>query len=130
MGSKTKNEDNLIHVKLEYTEAVQSKKDILGTQRDLLEVMKSIKRYHLMRLQEMKMKELLYKKLKEFKLNLNKLNKSFPNIKLPSIIHHDDSQAKTRETVRKIKEIAGKDLQSSDLERELADIQKKLKELE
>ena len=124
-----KKEENLIHIKLEYIEAVQSKKDILGTQRDLIEVLKTLKRYHIIRIQEMKMKELLLKKMKELKVNLNKMNQVFPKIKLPSIIDHD-SDSETKETIKKIKEIQGKDLKQNDLERELSDIQRKLKELE
>ncbi len=125
----TKQEEKLIHIKLEYPEGVQSKKDVLGTQRDLLEVLKSLKRYHLIRMQEIKAKEILYKKIKALKADMNKLNTSFPKIKLPEIITHDENYEDKKE-IRKIKDISGKDTKSSDIERELADIQKRLKELE
>jgi len=124
----TKQEEKLIHIKLENSEAVQSKKDILGTQRDLLEVLKSLKRYHLIRMQELKVKEILYKKLKLLKTNINKLNVSFPKIKIPEIISHDEDY-KEKKQLKKIKEISGKDKKQTDLEKEIADIQKRLSEL-
>lgn len=119
---------NLIHVKLNYDEAVRSKVDILGTQKNLLEVMKALKRYHMIRIQEMKLKELLYKTLKSLKLNINRLNKSMPAIKIPKIIEHEHKE-NIKTTSKKIKEIAGRNLQNSDLEKELFEIQKKLQEL-
>ena len=75
------------------------------------------------------MKELLYKNLKALKLNINKLNKDFPDIKIPKIIkyHPEEGQG---ETSKKTKSIAGKDMNNYDIERELAELQKKLKELE
>lgn len=124
-----KKEENLIHIKLEYLEAVQSKRDILGTQRDLIEVLKMIKRYHIIRIQELKVKELLLKKIKELKLNLNKMNQAFPKIKIPNIIQQD-SHSEQKEMTKKIKEISGKNVKGDNLEKELADIQKKLRELE
>lgn len=126
-----KQEEKLIHIKLENSEAVQSKKDILGTQKDLLEVLKTLKRYHLLRMQELKIKEILYKKLKSLKTNINKLNTSMPKIKIPEIISHekDYEDVKENRELKKIKEISGKDKKQTDLEREIADIQKRLSEL-
>jgi hypothetical protein len=124
-----KQEEKLIHIKLEYSEAVQSKKDVLGTQRDLLEVLKTLKRYHLIRMQELKTKELLYKKIKELKTSINKLNTSMPKIKIPEIIKHD-SDYEERKELKKTKQTLGKDLKQTDLEKELAEIQKKLQQLE
>lgn len=129
--AKSTSEEKLIHIKLDYSEAVQSKKDILGTQRDLLEVLKNLKRYHLIRTQELKIKLMLYKKIKELKTSINKLNVSFPKIKIPDIIKHDEDfkNRKEEREMKKIKEISGKDMKQSDLEKELADIQKRLQEL-
>lgn len=124
----TKQEEKIIHIKLEYSEAVQSKKDILGTQKDLIEVLKTLKRYHLIRLQELKTKELLYKKIKALKININKLNTSMPKIKIPKIISHDEDYEDKKE-LKKIKEISGKEMKQTDLEKELAEIQKRLQEL-
>lgn len=124
-----KQDEKIIHVKLEYPEAVQSKKDVLGTQMDLLEVLKTLKRYHLIRMQEMKTKEFLYKKIKMLKTNLTKLKTTFPKVKLPEIITHDENYEEKKE-LKKIKEISGKDKKTNDIERELAEIQRKLKSLE
>ena len=40
--------ENLLHVKLEYEEGVQSKKDVLSSERDLIRLIKVIRRYHLL----------------------------------------------------------------------------------
>jgi hypothetical protein len=129
--SKTKNpkEEKIIHIRLDYDEAVVSRRDILRTQKDLLQFLASFKKYHLIRRQELKTKELLYKKLKELKANINKLDKSMPKIKIPDIIKSDEEKEDKKES-KKTKEVSGKDLGTSDLEKELAEIQKKLKELE
>lgn len=125
----TKQEEKLIHIKLDHAEAVQAKRDILGTQKDLIEVLKNLKRYHLIRMQELKIKILLYKKLKALKTSMNKLNTSFPKIKIPEIIKHSADFEEERE-MKRAKEITGKEMNQKDLEKELADLQKRLQELE
>jgi hypothetical protein len=125
----TKQEEKLIHIKLEHPEAVQSKRDVLETQKDLIEILKNIKRYHLIRMQELKAKEILYKKMKALKMSVNKLNTSMPKIKIPDIIRHEDDEDE-KELKKMKKEISGSDMKQTDLERELASIQKRLQALE
>lgn len=117
----TKNE-NLIHVKLEYLEAVETKRDILSSQRDLLRILKHLKNYHIIRSQELKLKVKLLKKIKELKSNISKLQKVMPEVKIPSIISHEEPEKK--ET--KVK----KNFHDNDLEYQLQEIQNKLKDLE
>ncbi|GAI84149.1 unnamed protein product, partial [marine sediment metagenome] len=52
--------ENLIHVKLEYDEALQSKKDILSSEISLLRIAKAIKKHRLLRSDELKTKAKLY----------------------------------------------------------------------
>ncbi|MFH1503437.1 MAG: hypothetical protein ABIE36_02160 [Candidatus Diapherotrites archaeon] len=54
--------ENLLHVKLEYEEGVQSKKDILSSERDLIKLIKIMRRYHLLRKEELNNKLRIYKK--------------------------------------------------------------------
>ena len=53
-------EENLINVKLEYGEALQSKKDILTSEMNLLRIAKALKNYHILRTKELKSKSKLH----------------------------------------------------------------------
>ena len=60
-------DENLIHIKLDYGEALQSKKDILYTEMDLLRILKIIKKYRELRIQELDLKLEIQKKLRQIK---------------------------------------------------------------
>lgn len=122
------NSKNLIHVKLEYTEAIKAKKDILTSERDLLRIVKIIKRYHSLRLEEIKLKLKLKKKLKEVHANINKLRIILPKINMPDILKKEKEDKKIDKIEQKIKE---KTLEEHDdnLELELQNIQDKLSAL-
>lgn len=113
--------ENLIHVKLEYPEAVQSKRDILETQRDLLRILKTLKKFHLIRIEELKFKAKLAKKIKELKSNISKLHQVLPKVQVPEILHHEEKE----KTELKIKE----DYHDTDLESQLEEIQNRLRSL-
>lgn len=115
-------EQSLIHVKIDYDEAVQSKKDLLSSERYFILLLKTIKRYGLLRRDELNTKLRLQKKMKDLKINLGKLNETLPKIKLPDILKKDDSE---EESSSKIK---GK-IVNIDLESQLREIQDRLRRL-
>jgi hypothetical protein len=123
-----KKEDQLIHIKLGYSEAIESKRDILITQTNLIKILKNIKRYHLIRSKELKLKIIFLKKIRDLKKNINKIEKAIPKIKIPEEIRHDERN-KDKENIRKIKNISGSELKQNDIEKELAELQKRLSEL-
>ena len=49
-------ENNVIHIKFEYLEAIEAKKDILQTEISLLKIAKKINAYQELRKQELKTK--------------------------------------------------------------------------
>ena len=51
-------EESLVHVKVEYEEAVQAKKDLLSSESDLLIILKALKKYTLLRKEEMNRRSL------------------------------------------------------------------------
>lgn len=116
--------ENLLHVKLEYEEGVQSKKDILSSERDLIKLIKIMRRYHLLRKEELNNKLRIYKKIKELKLNLTKLTQALPKIKIPNILKKEEERT-LEKTSNKKKEDYDRDLES-----QLREIQEKLKRLE
>lgn len=120
-------DEQLIHIRLGYSEAVQSKRDILEAERTFVQVLKDVKRYHLIRREELKLKLLLLKKIKELKTNLNKINTIIPKIKIPEILRSDYAE---KDTKKKVKEISGSAMRQTDIEKELMELQRKLKELE
>lgn len=124
MPQKTKNE-NLIHIRLEYSEAIQSKKDVLSLQVEFLKTLQTIKTYHKIRSTELNSKIRLGKKIRELKSNILKLKKILPEIKIPKILKDDvEDETENKNTKQKKKSI------DRDLDFQLKEIQDKLKSLE
>jgi len=115
--------ENLIHVKLEYDEALQSKKDVLSSELGLLQIVKAIKKHRLLRSDELKTKEKLYGKIKELKTNIGKLQQILPKLKVPAILkEHEETE---KEDEFQIEKRAHDD----SLEAQLQEIQERLREI-
>jgi len=118
--------ENLIHVRLEYEEAVESKKNVLSSEMNLIRIMRIIKEYHSLRLNELKLKSSLYRKLKEIKKDIKSLQLILPKLELPQILKKEQPEIKEPE-----KEIIPKEKKyDTSLESELKEIQEKLKALQ
>ena len=116
------NSKNLIHIKFEYWEAVQSKKDLLSSEMSLLKIGRKINKYHSFRNKELKLKIKLHKKVKEIKTSLNKLHTILPKIKIPEILQDEETgELKTEEPK--------KEIYNRDIENQLKNIQNKLRSL-
>ena len=109
--------ENLIHVKFEYEEALQSKKEVLSSEMTLLKIAKIIKEYRFLRLEELKLKLKLHRRMKETITNMRKLQTILPTLE---ILKKDEDNKK----VDKIKKT-----QYDGLEYQLQEIQDKLKSL-
>ena len=117
-------EENLIHIKLEYNEAVQSKRDILSSEMNLLRIMRKIRQYQSLRLNELKIKTNLQKKVRAVKRDIKSVQLILPQIKMPAILQKNKPEEAPKEPVIE------KKIYDTDLELELKDIQRKLKEIE
>ncbi len=122
MKKNTNKRGGLIHVKLEYDELIQAKKDFLSLQRDLLRLVKFIKRHHGFRMEELDRKIVLGKKLKELDSNINALHKSLPVLKVPSILKKDLGEEHEEVEVQDF----SRHQSDNSIERELQQIQGKL----
>ncbi|MCX6747014.1 MAG: hypothetical protein NTU63_02670 [Candidatus Pacearchaeota archaeon] len=111
--------ENPIYIKFEKYEALQSKRDILFLEISLLNIMKTMRRYHLLREEELSKKKELIREIKALKTNLRRCN-SFPLIKLPRRIRIKELEEKPTKPIK----IFGDDLES-----QLKNIQEKLKSL-
>ena len=69
-------EEKLIHIRLEYEDAIQFKKDILSSEMDLLRIIQTIKRYHKFRSDEFKLKIKLHRQIKTLLTEINRLQKN------------------------------------------------------
>lgn len=110
--------ENFIHVKLGYDETIQSKKDILFSQMNLIRILKSIKSYHILRTEELELKKELHTKTKELNANIKKIQFLFP--KIPGVV----KSPQRLKTPQKSFEARTKD---TDLEQQLRQIQERLK---
>ena len=115
--------ENLIHVKFGHYETLQSKRDILSLEMNLLKALRTIKKYHLLRSEELKTKLNLQKKIKEVVANMRKLQTTLPKLKIPEILKKDD------EKVEKLDKIEEKVYYES-LESQLQKIQDELNNLQ
>ncbi|MFQ5531045.1 MAG: hypothetical protein ACE5ES_00355 [Candidatus Nanoarchaeia archaeon] len=111
-------EDELIHVKLEFQEALNSKRDTLSTEMHLLQITRVMRNYKDLRIKELNLKIKLLNKIKILKKEFSNLQKNLP--KLSSIEEFKQEQEDERDLKIKSK------TKSKDLESELQEIQSRL----
>ncbi len=110
-------EENPVYVKLEYYESLASKRDLLSSEKILLNIIRIIKRYHAIKLEQLRMRSHLHKSVKELDLLIKKVKSSFPFVDIPELTKHEEL----------IKEIdAEKEDSEEDIELQLEEIQRKL----
>lgn len=102
-----------LHVKYEFSEAIDGKKYLLSSEANLLRVVKRMQTYKTIRLQEIRKKQELKTKLNDFVNKITLLQKNLPKAKIPKI---DEDYIEDRKN-------------NSTLEQELKDIQEKLARL-
>lgn len=78
--------EKLIHIKFEHSAGVQSKRDLLSTEIDLIKINKRIQRYQELRMKELDIKLQIDRKMKAFKLNMGRLQNLMPELKIPEIL--------------------------------------------
>jgi len=114
-----KKKDNLVHVRFDYNEAVESKRDLLSLEVDLLKIMKTIERYKVLRINELKLKAKLKRKVGGTFTAINQLQRALPKVEVPKILKHKTPH-ESSENLHKHDE---------KIEDELKQIQEKLKNL-
>ena len=112
--------ENLLHIMFNCDELINSKKEILSTEADLIRVLQTLKKYQLLRANELKLKVRFLKKLKETKVEIKKLEEILPKPKIPKILKEIDNENEKFNINPK----------KDNLEFQLEEIQKKLRELE
>ena len=122
--------ENLIHVKLEYGEALKARRDILLSEMNLLRIAKIIQKYHLLRSEELITKLKIYRTIKEINTNIKKLQVTLPELKIPKIIknEHEEEKEEIEEIENKVKRTKESPYDEN-LEFQLQEIQEKLKSI-
>jgi len=115
--------ENLIHIRLGYSEAFQAKRDVLSSEMALLRIAKTIRGYGFYRSQELELKSILYREIKELKMVLGKLQKTLPKPKIPGILKKEFG-GETEPKSKKIKPA------ERNLEEQLQEIQRRLNDLQ
>jgi len=116
---------NIIHVKIEHSEAINSKRDFLTTQASILKIAKATNKYKLLRIEELKLKEKLHRKMSEVKTDLTKLSATLPKVKVPEIIRTPEPKTQIE---KRIKTVHAK--HDTELESQLSEIQEQLRKLQ
>jgi hypothetical protein len=111
---------NIIHIKFEYSEAIKSRRYLLESERNILQIARSVHNYKFLRSQELKFNIRLYKKFKEINSKLKKIQTSVPKIKIPEEIT-------PKKIISQVSQIEPE--YDNSLEEELLKIQKKLNKL-
>ena len=110
----------LIHVRLEYEDAIQSKKDVLSSEMDLLKIIQTMKRYHEIRSEEFRLKIKLYRQIKTLLAEIRRLQKELPKLEIPQILkEHETKEISSKE----------KHISNDNIESQLIKIQEKLNSL-
>jgi len=119
------NSEKIIHIQLEYPEAIQIKKDILLTEAGFLKVHGMLKEFHDLRREELKNKRKINAKIKKVNINLGKLNIFMPKLEKPRILRKSkEKRQETPEKTIKIKHY------HNNIEKDLEDIQNRLRMLD
>lgn len=120
-----------IHIKLEYAEALDSKKDILITQSNLIKLNNCIRNYQTIRIRELKRKINLHNKIKQLINSINNLEKVMPEVKVPQFVHQENTTKETPFTKSFMEKTisTSNSAGNSDIDAQLREIQEKIKSL-
>lgn len=114
--------ETVVHVRYDYNEAVEARKEILQLEVSLLNTLKAIKKYNEIRKEELKLKVKLLQKSVQVLTDIKKIKENLPSSHLPESIR------KRKEEM--IGEIEGKESYNKDIEIELERIKEKLQKLQ
>ena len=129
---KEESNENLIHLKFNYDEALNSKRDLLYSQRSLITITKIINNYLSLKNQRLNVRLELHKKLKETTTGIRKLQKLIPDVKIPKILRKNEYEGEEdkKEEFRKPVNKKEHPVYDDSIESQLQEIQEKLQNLQ
>ena len=119
---------NPLHVRMDYKEALESKKDILLSKANLVRISNVMKNYHKLRTMELKKKVSLHLLVRHLSTTIIQMEKVFPEVKIPRFMKaehpHQDS-----ESVFHFERHGMNEKSTNDLDSQLREIQERLNSL-
>ena len=109
------------HVRLEHSEALNAKKQLLSAELNLLHVIKRIRAYKLLRKKEFSLRRKIKSNLTSVKSRINLVISTFPKDAIKSPKKHKSARITVEKLVKEPR---------SDIQRELEEIKRKLARLE
>lgn len=114
-----------LHVKIEYNDAIAIKKDILISEKDLLETIRYTRNYNNFRKQELTLKEKLKKELEALNLLVHEIEKNLPK----ETIHYGEEKQPSQ--ILEMPGIKGKERRAverkkNEIEKQIDDIRSRL----
>lgn len=128
---KKESNENLIYLKFNYDEALNSKRDILYSERSLITIAKIINNYLSLKTKGSNIKLELHKKLKETATDIKQVQKLIPKVKIPEILRNDEHEEKDEK--EKFEKPVNKEkhpVYDNSIESQLQEIQEKLQNLQ
>jgi len=113
--------DNFIHVRLEYGEAMQTRKDLLASEIDVLNIRKAIERYNAIRNVELDLKAKLFREMKKILKDVKSLEAGMPKV--------ESAEEPETPAQKAVKTVVAKTHKNDELESQLLEIQRKLRNL-
>lgn len=120
--------DSLIHLKFEYMEVLESKRDLLYSEKETLLLERIMKNYRALRMEEMKLRIKLQKKIMDAASSLRKLQKLFPKVAMPDAFEREEKEIEeTQEILKKSRGLKNaRKEEPTGIESQLQEIQRKL----
>lgn len=100
-----KKKDTIIHIKLDSNEAIESRRDVLNTEVDIIKIAQNIKNYRAQRLKELQFKIILLKKLKEAQSDLRKIKTLLPKLEIPKILKKHEEEMHKEIEIKELRPI-------------------------
>lgn len=125
VASKKKESHQPLHIRIEYSEGIESKRDTLSIEASMIQIRQAIKRYKDLRIQELRLKLRIQKSIKEIQSEITHLEKILPQVRIPRYLVEE-----VHENPLPIKTISESNNRSHDLESQLKEIQDKLRQLQ
>jgi len=120
-----------VHIKLENNEAVETKRNVLIAEMNLLKILKIMRKYQILKAKELKLKEKMRLNMNSSIINIGKLQHMLPKGKMPHILKEDEEAKRKIQTYKpKDKKAELEKKRYDDLELELQQIQEKLNSLQ
>jgi hypothetical protein len=126
-------EETIFHIKVDYEEAVEAKRDMLSSERDFINILKIMRKYNALRQKELDNKLKIHNKIRDLKINLRKITDILPKIKIPDILKKrnlpEKEEVVVEEKLVKVEPKTKEAIDEDELEKQLKEIQERLSKL-